>query len=62
VQLRPLLDEVERTTRKKAVQHFAGRDGDLRLVVAVLRMEVRRRMVIEEHRDHDSVERRDPRH
>lgn len=44
------------------MQYFAGRYDDLSLVRSVLRVEVRRRMFAEVHRDHDAAERRDPGH
>jgi hypothetical protein len=40
-QLDPLLDEGESTPRQLPVAHLTGRDRDLRLVLAVLGMEVR---------------------
>ncbi len=44
------------------MEHVAGCDGDLGLVLAEPRVEVRRWVVIEVHHDNDPVERADPGH
>jgi integrase len=54
--------QAERPSWERTIQHLQGRQVDLRDVLSVLGMEVRRRMVRAVHVDHDSVERGQTRH
>lgn len=62
MQLGPLAEEAQRSDRQLALQGIASVDDDLRLVLAVARMEVRRRVIVAVHRDDDPVERTNPGH
>ena len=44
------------------MQDLAGCDEDLGLMLSIDRVEMGRWVIREVHRDHDPVERRDPRH
>lgn len=58
----PSSDEPQRTRRKRPIENPQRGDLDLRNFVAVLGMEVRRRMIGTVHPDDDSVERGQARH
>jgi hypothetical protein len=62
MQFSPFPDEPERACRQLTEERFSRRDHDLRLVLAVDGVEVRRLVVAVIHRDHDPVEGADPRH
>jgi hypothetical protein len=62
VQLGSLPDEPERSRWKLADQRLERCDHDLRLMLAVNSVEVRRLVVAVVHRDHDPVEGADARH
>src|SRR5579875_1167561 len=62
VQLSPLADQPHRPGRKLTVDDLQGSEPDLGNVLAVLRVEVRRRVIGPIHVDHDPVEGRHPRH
>ena len=62
VQLRPLADQAQLPGRQVSVEHLEGSRRDLRDVLAVLSVEVRRRVIRPVHVDHDPVERRKTRH
>jgi len=62
VKLAPLVHQRLRSRRQPAVEWSSGCDLDTRLVLAVARVEVRRRVVVEGRRDHDPIERQDGRH
>ena len=62
MQCRPLADEPRCAWRKFAVEHLAGRNGDTRSVLAVESVEMRRRVILDEHPDHDAIEGADRRH
>jgi len=58
----PVVVEPEGAARKLTVQHLPGRDRDLRRMLSALRVEVRRRVIVEGQRNHDCIERGDPGH
>lgn len=62
MQCRPLADEPRCPWRELAVEHLTGRNGDTRSVLAVQSVEVRRRVILDEHPDHDAIEGADRRH
>jgi hypothetical protein len=62
VQARPLGHELERATRKTADQHLIAADHDCRVMLGVFGVEVGRVVVVEVHRDDDSVEEADAGH
>lgn len=62
MQVGPLLNEPRGAWRKPAVEDRSRCDHDLSLMLAMNRVEVRRRVVVVVHRDNDAVESRDPRH
>lgn len=62
VQLRPLADQAQLPGRQVSVEHVEGSQRDLRDGLAVLSVEVRRRVIGPVHVDHDPVERRKTRH
>jgi hypothetical protein len=55
---RPLSNEPGGARRKIAVDELSGRDLYTRPVLPIERMKVRRRVVLDEHPDHDAIERR----
>jgi hypothetical protein len=57
VQRRPLTNKPERTRRQRTVENLKRAKLDLGDVLAVLRVEMCRRMVRSVHPDHDPVER-----
>jgi hypothetical protein len=59
---RPLANESQRPARKVPVQDPCVEDRDLRFVLGVPSVEVRRGVIIEVHRHDDAVERGDARH
>jgi hypothetical protein len=62
MQTRPLTGQPQRPTRELAVQDLQRSKLDLREMLALLGMKVRRWMIGPVHVDHDPVERRQPRH
>jgi hypothetical protein len=62
VQTRPLGHELERASRETAHKHLIAADDNRRVMLGVLGVEVGRIVIVEVHRDHDSVEEADARH
>ena len=60
--LSPLGHESHRARRQLSGDHGQAADCDHGLVLGVLSMEVRRLVIVEVHRDHDSVEEAEARH
>jgi len=51
---RPFHDEIERSPRKSATEHFQRSNIDIRLMLTVKRMKVRRSMLAPKHLDNDA--------
>ena len=60
--LTPLRHQARNAAVERAFEDFAGRDGDLGLVLAVAGVDVRRRMVLVVQVDGDAVEEAEPGH
>ncbi len=56
MQLGPLAHEAFNPRWQAAVEHVTGVDRDPRVVLAVSDVEVRGRMVLHKHADHDAIE------
>jgi hypothetical protein len=62
VQFSPRHDETNVSATERAVNQFECVNADLRLAVSMKRMEVRRVVIVEVHRDHEPEKAADRRH